>query len=263
VHVAQTNLQLQRQLELAGWSSHDRQRVADAYELAVQLFTGQYRSSGKTFLAHLCGTASITETAGGTIDETLAALVHAAYMEGDFGDGHRGRTAPKQAEVRVVLGTPAETLVAHYTEWPWRIRLPEVRDGGPGVLDDWERPIAFLRLANEIEDHVDFANDYCPDHAAYVFPLTDVARCAQLLGLDELSRLAKELATEVTGHTVPMSLQFTTRGSAAVTPRSAGTRLWVRCLGDDSALRRSARTVPGARRVVYAWRRWRPTTRSE
>ena len=73
MNVAQTNLQLQRQLELAGWSLHDRERVGNTYTLAAQLFSGRYRTSGKTFLAHLCGTASITEAVGGTVDETLAA----------------------------------------------------------------------------------------------------------------------------------------------------------------------------------------------
>jgi (p)ppGpp synthase/HD superfamily hydrolase len=33
--------------------------VASAYELTATLMTGQFRASGKTFIAHLVGTASI------------------------------------------------------------------------------------------------------------------------------------------------------------------------------------------------------------
>jgi len=229
----------------------------------VQLFTGQYRSSGKTFVAHLCGTASITETAGGTIDETLAALVHAAYLQGDFGDGRQGASPPKRAEVRDALGADAEVLVAQYTTWRWRSRLAELLDHGPGTLEGWECTLAFLRLANEVEEHVDFANDYCPNHAPHVFPLADVARCAEYLGRDELGRLAQEVADEVAGHTVPLSLQLTRGASAVVSSRSVRTRLPVRWARDGGVLRWSAHRVPGARRLVRAMRRWRPTSRSE
>jgi hypothetical protein len=226
----------------------DRRRVVDAYDLAVQLFSGQYRASGKTFLAHLCGTASVVQAAGGSVDETLAALVHAAYTEGDFGDGRRGRTSGKQTELRAVLGTEAETLVAQYCEWPWRSRIPELRDGGAGVLADWERPLAFLRLANEIEEHVDFANDYCPEHAAGVFPLADVPRCAKSLGRDELAGIAEEVAAEVAGHTVAVSLQYATDAPRKVKPRSADTRLRLRLRHFAGRVRRRLVRVRNASR---------------
>ena len=189
------------------------------------------------------------QAAGGSVDETLAALVHAAYMEGDFGDGRRNRTPRKQAEVRAVLGAPAEALVAQYCEWPWRTRMPELRDHGAGVLAEWERPLAFLRLANEVEEHVDFANDYCPEHAAGVFPLADVPRCAKYLGRDELSGLAQALAAEIAGHTVPESLQFTTRASAMVAPRSLDTRLPLRLRHFAGRVRRRLVRVRNASRL--------------
>jgi hypothetical protein len=228
----------------------------------VQLFTGQYRSSGKTFLAHLCGTAAIVQAAGGSVDETLAALLHAAYLQGDFGDGRQDATPRKRSEVREAVGADAEVLVAQYATWPWRSRLRELRDHGAGTLEEWERPLAFLRLANEVEEHVDFANDYCPNHAAHVFPLADVVRCAGYLGRDELGRLAQELADQLSGHTVPPSLQLANGASGVVSSRSVRIRLPVRWARDGGVVRWSVRRVPGARRVVHAWREWRPTSRS-
>ena len=259
MNVAQTNLQLQRQLELAGWPLRDRERIGNTYTLAAQLFSGQYRTSGKTFLAHLCGTASITEAVGGTVDETLAALLHAAYSDGDFGDGRRGVNRRKRTEVRLVLGPEAEQLVAQYAQWPWRPRLDAVRDEGPGVLADWERPIAFLRLANEVEEHVDFATEYCPEQGSYAWPLADIARCAEHLGRRALGQLADDLAVVDAEPVVPLAVQPAVKGSAYMPPRSVSTRLWVRCTGEQSVLRRATRTVPGARRAVHALRRWLPT----
>jgi hypothetical protein len=266
VIVAQTNLQLFRQLEVAGWSTPDRQRALAAYVLAAELHSGQYRASGKTFVAHLCGTASIVEAAGGTTDQTLAALLHAVYDQGDFGDGRATQAPRKRAEVRAAVGSDAETLVAQYSTWPWRTRLPALLDGGPDGFADWERAVAFVRLANEIEERVDGADGYAPEHAASVFPLVDVVRCARLLGFDALRAFAEAFAQDVADEDdaldVPAALQATVLASGAIAPRSTRTRHWVLGTGQQSTLRRAARRIPGARHVVTAWRR-RPTPSSE
>ncbi|NJL09589.1 MAG: hypothetical protein HC908_03480 [Calothrix sp. SM1_7_51] len=56
---AQTNIQLFNQLHREGYSSTDLSLIANAYSLAMELFTGTFRPSKKTFIAHLVGTASI------------------------------------------------------------------------------------------------------------------------------------------------------------------------------------------------------------
>jgi len=263
VIVSQTNLQLYGQLERAGWSTTDRRRGIAAYSLVAELHSGQYRASGKTFVAHLCGTASIVAAAGGTVDETLAALLHAAYDQGDFGDGRPSATPKKRAELRAAIGPDAETLVARYSEWPWRTRLPALLDAGPETFAEWERTIAFLRLANEIEERLDGADDYAPEHAALVFPLDDVVRCARVLGRDALVAIAHDATRLDTSSDVPVELSTTAFASGLVAPRSMRTRLSVRSTGKQSSLRRATRRVPGARRIVHWGRRWRPTSRSE
>ena len=190
VAIAQTNLQLDRQLDRAGWPVDDRVRVAAAYDLASRLFTGQYRPNGKTFVAHLCGTASIAQLAAATVDETVAALVHAAYDYGDFGDGRPVVTDRKRAEVRAVIGAGAEALVAGYAAWPWWDRLTVLHDDGAGALTDWERPLAFLRLANELEERVDLGTEYSAGRGAIVYPLDDLVACAQRLDRQMLVELA-------------------------------------------------------------------------
>ena len=260
--VAQTNLQLYRQLELAGWSTDDRARAVAAYTLVAELHSGQYRASGKTFVAHLCGTASIVAAAGGSVDETLAALAHAAYNDGDFGDGRTPPTPRNRAELRAAIGPDGEMLASRYADWPWRARLPVLLDDGE-ALADWERPVAFLRLANEVEERLDGADGYAPAHAAFAFPLDDVVRCARRLGREELIPVAEDVGRAVAGIDVPEALQTVTDASGTVTPRSMRTRLWIRGTGDQSTVRRAARRVPGARSVVRWWRRWRPTARSD
>ena len=56
---AQTNIQLYNQLAELGYTAEDVRRVHRGYGLAMQLFTGSYRGSGRPFLSHLVGTASV------------------------------------------------------------------------------------------------------------------------------------------------------------------------------------------------------------
>ncbi|MBL1211120.1 HD domain-containing protein, partial [Geminocystis sp. GBBB08] len=77
INCAQTNLQLFNQLYFLNYSEDNCQRVAQAYELATSLFTAQFRSSGKTFISHLVGTASILANLSVSVDLVIAGLLHA------------------------------------------------------------------------------------------------------------------------------------------------------------------------------------------
>ena len=69
----------------AGYSTEDQLYIAKAYELSMALFTGQFRGTGKTFTAHLVGTASILVSLQMPLPLIAAALLHAVYLQGDFG----------------------------------------------------------------------------------------------------------------------------------------------------------------------------------
>ena len=56
---ARTNIQLFNQLRQEGYSNTDLRSVRDAYELAMVLFTGRFQPSGRPFVTHVVGTASI------------------------------------------------------------------------------------------------------------------------------------------------------------------------------------------------------------
>ena len=56
---AQTNIQLFDQLQHEGYTEDELNVIRDTYALATRLFTGLFRPSGKTFVAHAVGIASI------------------------------------------------------------------------------------------------------------------------------------------------------------------------------------------------------------
>jgi (p)ppGpp synthase/HD superfamily hydrolase len=101
---AQTNLQLYRQLAGEGYAAAEIESVAGAYEVGLRLFPGTYRGSGKPFLAHLVGTASVLASLHQRTPLVVTGLLHAVYTHGEFGNGWRGMSAPKRAEIRRAVG---------------------------------------------------------------------------------------------------------------------------------------------------------------
>ncbi len=197
---AATNLTLLKQLRRLGYSAEDRAGVQRAYALAMRLFTGQFRPSGNTFLAHLVRTASILADLGEPTAVVIAGLLHAAYSHGEFGDGLRSPSAVKRAAMRAVVGAQAESLIRAYDA----LRRVDVRADLPGAierLDLEERTAARMRLVNAFEEYVDLA-------AAEWMPLPEetsqryLGRCvaaARQLGEERLAVALEGVRAEIAG----------------------------------------------------------------
>ena len=159
----QTNLQLYAQLVDLGYSEADLTTVARSYELSMALFPGTYRASGKPFLAHLVGTAGIIATLRARAPVVATGLLHAAYTHGEFGNGWLGVSNAKRARVRAAVGPEIEDLVARYTALRWApATIPAIR-ARLDAMTGLERDVLLVRLANELEDHLDLGILYPGD----------------------------------------------------------------------------------------------------
>lgn len=159
----QTNLQLYAQLVDLGYSEADLATVARSYELSMNLFPGTYRGSGKPFLAHLAGTAGIVATLRARAALVATGLLHAAYTHGEFGNGWRGVSDAKRARIRAAVGPEIEDLVARYTALRWTpASIPAIR-ARLDAMTALERDVLLVRLANELEDHLDLGILYLGD----------------------------------------------------------------------------------------------------
>jgi (p)ppGpp synthase/HD superfamily hydrolase len=158
---AQTNLQLFHQLRQSGYTEADLVCIHQAYQLASRVFTGFFRASGKPFIAHLVGTASILASVNAPIEIVAGGLLHAVYEFGDFGDGGRGISTKKQRQVRQAIGAKIETYVARYTALLWQedniINIHQNLE----QFNQTQKNILLMRLANELEDHLDGGVLYC------------------------------------------------------------------------------------------------------
>jgi (p)ppGpp synthase/HD superfamily hydrolase len=201
MNYAQTNLQLMNQLVTGAYDAVDRALIANAYRLAMRLHTGWFRASGKTFIAHVVGTASVLAWLRASANTVSAGLLHAAYTHGEFAAGDEPSRSSR-AQVIAAVGADVERLVTMYWALQWNpatiaaFASPEsVRD-----LEPLQRELLLVRLANELEDHLDLAALYSLGPArgraqANAF-LRPARALADLLGLPalgwELERVRRE-----------------------------------------------------------------------
>jgi len=221
---AQTNIQLHNQLREEGYAEADLVRVGAAYDLAICLFAGRFRGSGKPFVSHLVGTASVLGSLHQPIAVVAAGLLHAAYTQGEFGSGVAGISDAKRHAVREAIGAEIEELIALYTTLPWnRSSLPDLaRD--LEIRDAKERIVLVMRLANELDDHLDLGMLYRHDAARcrraideYLHITIDIA---QRLGFPGLAADLKRAFDETVSADVPPALRRHEAESFVVSPAS-------------------------------------------
>lgn len=197
---ALTYPQLMGEIARCGFESRELTLLRRAYDMAEKMTDGLYRPSGASFLSHLIRTASITGRFAPTAPMMAAALLHASYSLGRLGwIGTRiTRRAPRRL-LRRAVGSEVERLVFGYDALVWdspqaiRDHLQKL-DGGSTL----ERSILLLRLANQLEDHLDGALAFMAAGAAHRQLLCAEA-CPDLalgLGHDEL---AEELEAALAG----------------------------------------------------------------
>lgn len=158
---AQTNLQLFHQMREHGYGSADLAAVGRAYDFATQLFTAKFRGSGKPLLSHLVGTASVLCALEAPARLLAAAVLHAAYIFGEFGDGRPGVTPAKRAVLRQVVGKDTEDVIARYHALPWHETTVAALYARVDSLSPADVEVLLVRLANELEDHLDLGVLYC------------------------------------------------------------------------------------------------------
>ncbi len=225
---AQINVQLYEELREAGYDDLVIHRVKDAYGVAQRLFAAQFRGSGRPFLAHLVGTASILVKHGAAPDVVIAGLLHAAYQSGDFGFGIRGMTAAKRQNLSRLVDKAVEMLVARYTVLAWTPdRISEYAKRGM-ALTPQEHDVLFMRLANELEDALEdnFVHSGSGKQRSIEQCLPASAELADALGLTALAgelRLCCEVA-RMPSKARPW--QTVANNSYALVPASCRLRVW-------------------------------------
>lgn len=207
---AQTNIQLFNQLQGLGYPASDLETAVSAYELAMTLMTGRFRPSGKTFLAHLVGTASILASLRAAFPLVAAGLLHAAYSAGDFGDGVPGVSDARRARVRSAAGERAEEYVFRYQTLSWSDSSIRSVSGGLEGVTPTDRDVVLMRIANELEEFLDLGILYGGERKRLA--ISEAHRCrlliemARQLGVPALAAELERAAAECASAVLPAGL---------------------------------------------------------
>jgi (p)ppGpp synthase/HD superfamily hydrolase len=207
---AQTNIQLFNQLHRSGYGAADLNTVVSAYELAIVLMTGSFRASGKTFIAHLVGTASILGSLQVSSPLVAAGLLHAVYSAGDFGDERAGISDAKRELVRSAVGEQVEEYVSRYYALSWTEQTIRPIFAGLDSMSAIERDVVLIRLANELEEFLDLGILYCGERKRLGTSSNDrcqlMAQMARKLGFPGLSEQLVRTLDESASSTLPPGL---------------------------------------------------------
>jgi hypothetical protein len=147
---------LHQQARAAGWNAADLAGLLRAHAAIVPLFAGWRRASGRCFTNHLAGTASLVLEFSGGVDDVLAALVHAVFDEGAFGRAGGRHREKAQASLSRSVPAAAADLAARYSSFRWPRFVAAAEADAASAVQDADAPIIRLRIANEIDDALDW-----------------------------------------------------------------------------------------------------------
>ena len=213
--LAQTNLQLYRQMMQAGASETDLSLANRAYLLAARMTGGVLRGSGKPFACHLVGTASAVVESGLLGPAIPAALLHASLQDRvPFPGGRKGDQ--RREYLRRHFGTDVEALVHayHLLEDASFLAFSDARLRA-------ERMVVLLRLADEVDDLADDGpcmhgspgdNDTIPGSAAARLAhargrVPDFLRIARVIDAPSIERHCARWLARSADHDWPTSLR--------------------------------------------------------
>jgi (p)ppGpp synthase/HD superfamily hydrolase len=239
----QTNLQLFNALRAAGYDDGDVARIKAAHDFVSPLFAGWFRASGKPFIAHLIGTAGTLAALRARPPVVAAGLGHAIYTQGELPAATARSPRLMRARVRRALGDEAEDLIARYSALEWSApALPGLRDR-LGALGAADREVVLIRLANELDDHLDLAALYCANADARRRQIDSGLRLsvviAEELGCSELAARLERAFDLTLGASVPDALRTSRAASFAVRPVPMWRRraAWLRRIAAGAARR--------------------------
>ncbi|MFN9373172.1 MAG: hypothetical protein ACK6D3_14930 [Planctomycetaceae bacterium] len=241
-----TYQQLIRQGLRQGFSEPDLLRLRTAYDLALRLTDGLYRKQMVPFICHLVRTASILMHETRDLTPILASMLHAVYFLHVFsGSTRRGPRPADRQQLSDALGHEVEQLIRDYSQFQFGAAEAAHWTNTSHQLDSRTRQLLMMRLADELEDHLDAAEAFVPrgkfraGDAHYGREFIDLAR---RLGLVELAADFEE-ALAINQQTPLPEGVLSTHGSSYELRNRLWTAHLLECLGAWLRRRRMGHNV--------------------
>lgn len=233
MRVAQTNIQLYNQLRGHGRPLDDMVLVHRSYELLTTLYSGHYQADGKPFVAHGVGVASILAELDQPAELVAVGLLHNVYGNADFGDGcGPGATRFRRRIVRKAVGARVEALLVRFAELRIRPDTVQALRRALQDLDEAERRLILVDLADHLEKYVDLGILYFGEND---WVLAGTERIA-----GELIEIANELGEPLLAEMISAAIAEATAAAKNIPPelRSSDGRPFLKLIVPRSCRRR-------------------------
>lgn len=157
---AQTNIQLFYQMNSKGYSDEAILALANAYQISLSSFPCSFRASGKPFISHLVGTASIMVHLEVEPELIIASLLHAIYQEGSLHDHFyssilqysAARLVEVRNKIRLKIGKVAEEYIYQYKHFRFGYTVAANLLDKVDSLSAEQKKVLLMRIVNEVEE---------------------------------------------------------------------------------------------------------------
>jgi hypothetical protein len=182
------------------------------------------------------GTASVLSWLGAPIEVVTAGLLHAAYLHGDFGCT-TGISDAKRKRLIDVVGAQTEEYITRYDRFLLTAQELASLETMLSDLSAIDRYIVLMRLANELEHHLDFGGLYFVEgeqrqaaHRRYLearFPA--LIKLANALGYGSLATELEKVWRQIAALKLPLEPVIASRQKVAylIAPKSHKIRMAV------------------------------------
>jgi gluconolactonase len=245
-HYAQTNLQLYDQLKRESYSSADLNFVRTAYELATVLFAGRFQPSGKSYIAHVVGTASVLAWLKLPAPVVAGGLLHNVFNAGDFGDGRKGVSVARRGEITALLGPEVAEYGANFATLYWDSPSLRLARSNPEALSPTDRHVLLILLSDHLEHFLDLDLLYYPASARRSYLSNGLlgAEIAEKCGYDGLAEtLRKTIRQNESAELAFGTGQPVKNASFVLVPRSCRKRAVLTCSQWRDALSKKLRRM--------------------
>lgn len=211
---AQTYPQLINQSRAISMPESELLLLKSAFSFALSMADGLYRAQGVPLLNHLVRTASIVQHHGGNVSLQVVAMLHASHLVHRFTGAQRsGNRKQVDSDISKAFGGKISTLLSQYSDMSWyNAEVIKHYIADAEKLPSNVKQLLLVRLANELEDHLDMAMEYSTAERKARRTQAYGVECIQLAEKLQLQSLADQLRSCMlappSGVEIPKTLGF-------------------------------------------------------
>jgi len=195
-----------------GYNKSELKLLKKAFDFALRFANGIYRAQGIPLIEHLTRTASILIACQQSIHVVITGLLHAVFVIHKFDHSKRSSDISlRKKDLEESFGKELSRMVYQYEELDWyKANVLQGYVLNFEQLTDEKKSLLIIRLANELDDHLDMAMSFSSDSRIKRRSQSyggDCVKLAEKLGLIQLAKQLEEILLQQQSQQLPEYLR--------------------------------------------------------